>query len=297
MHATADSTPMAFKTIIYATDFSASAENAGRLASLLARKFDAELLMAHSFVLSQAAMEVEMETGPSGKSAQRRDLEAALAKAAQRFGGGVKQVTPVLVEGDPRERIPALAKQHAPSMLVMGTSGRGRLERGVVGSVAERILRATDQPALTVGPHVPAFDPNTSTFHRVLYATDLPPVAAQAATYAAGIADAFQAEIDVLHVIHPEDQRQPDRLNKIQAEFNTILEGMAAQHDTEIRRPKGFVEAGVAHEQILQHIRDFPVDLLVLAIRQSTHLWLQARLSGAFQMIAEANCPVLTITG
>ncbi|MFP5208536.1 MAG: universal stress protein [Acidobacteriota bacterium] len=297
MYATADSPQIALKAIVYATDFSPCSENAGRIASLLARKLGTELVVSHSFLLTQAAMEVEMQTVPAGKSLQRRDLETALSSAAQRFGEGVKQVTQVLLEGDPRERIPVLAQKYAPSMLVMGTSGRGRIERGLVGSVAERILRAHDGPSLAVGPHVHAFDPSGNPFRRILYATDLPPLAAQAATYATGIADAFDAEIDVLHVIHAEDQKHPDRLNKIQSEFDQILEEMASQHDREIRRPKGFVEAGTAHERILEHMRDFSIDLLVLAIRRSTHLWLQARLSGAFQIIAEAQCPVLTVTG
>jgi len=297
MHATADSPQIALKTVIYATDFSSCSENAGRYASLLARKFDADLLVSHSFVLSQAAMEFEMQAGPSGKSLQRKDLESALAEAVQRFGQGVKRANQVLLEGDPREKIPALAREYAPSIIVLGTSGRGRIERGFVGSVAERILRATDGPALTVGPNVPAFDPASRPISRVLYATDLPPAAAQAATYAAGIAGTFQAEMDVLHVIHPEDEKHPDRLSEIQQRLNAILEGAAPQQSNAIRNPSSFVEAGGAHEGILRHIREFSVDLLVLAIRQSTHLWLQARISGAFQIIADAPCPVLTITG
>ena len=58
-----------------------------------------------------------------------------------------------------------------------------------------------------------------------------------------------------------------------------------------------FVEVGSAHVRILEHIREFQVDLLVLSIRKSSHLWLQSRLSGAFHIIANAPCPVMTMTG
>ena len=35
---------------------------------------------------------------------------------------------------------------------MLGTQGRGRLSRGILGSVAEKVLRSTKGPALTVGP-------------------------------------------------------------------------------------------------------------------------------------------------
>ena len=61
--------------------------------------------------------------------------------------------------------------------------------------------------------------------------------------------------------------------------------------------PKSIVEVGSAHVRILEHLSEFKNDLLVLSIRKSSHLWLESRLSGAFHIIANAPCPVLTITG
>jgi nucleotide-binding universal stress UspA family protein len=56
-------------------------------------------------------------------------------------------------------------------------------------------------------------------------------------------------------------------------------------------------EVGKAHDQILSHIREFSVDLLVLSVHKSSHLWLASRMSGAFKIVADAPCPVMTITG
>jgi nucleotide-binding universal stress UspA family protein len=297
MDVQSDSPKLQPKTVIYATDFSSCSENAGRYASILARQFEAELLVSHSFVLSQFAMEAEAEGGPVAKSLQRKDLESALADAAQRFGEGVKQVGTTLIEGDPRERIPHLAEQKAPSIIVLGTSGRGRIERGLVGSVAERILRATSGPSLTVGPLVPELAQGATGFHRVLFATGLYPGAAQGATYAVGMARAFNASMEVLHVVRAEDVERPEQFSEIQKRFHAIVDGLVPEQAEDICNPTGLVEVGSAHKRILEHVRESSADLLVLSIRKSSHLWLESRLSGAFHIIANAPCPVMTITG
>jgi nucleotide-binding universal stress UspA family protein len=89
----------------------------------------------------------------------------------------------------------------------------------------------------------------------------------------------------------------PDRFSEIQEQFYEVVDGLVPRHADAIRNPHGFVEAGSAHTRILEHMREFHTDLLVLSIRKSSHLWLQSRLSGAFHIIANAPCPVMTITG
>ena len=58
-----------------------------------------------------------------------------------------------------------------------------------------------------------------------------------------------------------------------------------------------FVEAGNAHERILAHIKEHDVGLLVLGLRRTSHLSIAMRTSGAFRLIADSTCPVLTVTG
>lgn len=285
------------KAVIYATDFSSYSENAGRYVSLLARHFDADLMVAHAFLLSQAAEEVEAESNPPQKSAQRRELESALAAVAQRFGEGAKRVVPVLLDGDPREKIPRLAMENAPSLLVLGTHGRGRVERGITGSVAERVLRATDGPSLTVGPDVPALQPGTQPFRHILFATGLSAASVRGAAYAKAMAQTFHARLDVLHVAHPEDMEDPGRMKEIREHLTTTLESVLPGEAWEALDPKGAIETGRAHRRILDYIHGSSVDLLVLALRKSSHQWLQPRLSGAFHIVANAPCPVMTITG
>jgi len=297
MAAASDSSLLSLKSVVYATDFSPCSERAGQYAALLARQFGAELVVAHAFTPSQAAMEVEAEAGLGAKSAQRKDLEDALAAVARRFSGGASGASAVLLEGEPRERIPRLAQVYAPSITVLGTKGRSRIERSIMGSTADGILRSTDAPTLTVGPHVPVNEAGAPSFQRVLYATDLMPAAARGAVYAVGVAEAFHACLDVLHVVHAGEMNNPARLAEIRRQFHAALSDVVSEHAEELCNPRELIEAGSAHTRILEHVREFKVDLLVLSVHKGSHLWLRERFSAAFHMIAHAVCPVMTIVG
>lgn len=297
MDAAAGPALLPIKSVIYATDFSPCSERAGQYASLLARQLGAELVVAHAYTPSQAAMEVEAEAGSGAKSAQRKDLEDALAAAAQRFGDGASRASGVLLEGDPIHRIPELARQHTPSIIVMGTQGRNRFGRALLGSTADGILHSADGPALTVGPHVPDIPPETAPIRNVLYGTDLTPAAARGAVYAVAIAQAFHACLDALHTVHPDEIKDPAQLSEIQRQFHAALSNVVPQHAKELCNPKEMIEAGSAHLRILEHVRESNVDLVVLSVRKSSHLWLRERLSGVFYIIAHAPCPVITVAG
>ena len=289
----ADKPELNLKTVVYATDFSLCSKNAGLYAARMAAYFSAQLLVTHAFTLAQAALEVEI--GDRQLSQQRKDLTHLLLKEAALLGADSVEAIPALLEGDPEDVIPDLADRHEPSMIVLGTHGGGRLERDIIGSVAEKILRSTRWPALTVGPHVQPLSPQTFPFKRMLFATDFTEAAAKAAIYAVTFAEVFGAKIDVLNVIEEDAIEHPDRLADLQARFFSTLDGLVPQHAREFCAPRTFVAVGGAHEKIIEHIGERSIDVLVLGIRKSSHLSMEMRTSGAFRIIVDAACPVLTI--
>jgi len=50
----------------------------------------------------------------------------------------------------PYKEIVAEAESARPDLIVMGTQGRGGLDRALLGSVAEKVIRLTPCPVLTV---------------------------------------------------------------------------------------------------------------------------------------------------
>lgn len=280
--------------VIFATDFSIFSQNAGLYALQLARFFSAQLIVTHAFTLSQTAMEVEIDH--SLISQQRKDLEATLGTKAMDLAAGSTKPLPILVDGDPKVVLPQLADEHAPVILVLGTHGGGWIGRSILGSVAEAILRSTRWPTLTVGPRVPPASARTLPFQRMLYVTDFTPAAAHAAIYAISFAEAFGSAIDVLHVIEEGEVEHGNRMSEIQRSFYDALEHLVPERVKEICSSRAVVTMGNAHKEILNHIRDNSIDLLVLGVRKAEHLQLEMRLSSMFSLIVDAGCPVLTIT-
>ncbi|ELY38532.1 universal stress protein [Natronorubrum tibetense] len=70
-----------------------------------------------------------------------------VAVDAERAGVDVETA---VEQGVPHEEILAYADEHDIDMIVMGTQGRTGLDRVLVGSVTERIVRMADVPVVTV---------------------------------------------------------------------------------------------------------------------------------------------------
>ena len=91
-----------------------------------------------------------MPTVRSVYDAQRKWAEETLeARAADLSQSGTKASWRVQV-GVPFEEIVKIAEEERADMIVMGTHGRGGLNRMLLGSVAERVIRLAPCPVLTV---------------------------------------------------------------------------------------------------------------------------------------------------
>lgn len=282
---------LSFSSVVFATDFSACVRAAGRHAALLAQRFDAELIVVHAFRLLSAAAEAEVLGHV--RSMQRQQLEHLLSETVKELTPPAGKSATVLGEGNPVDLIRRVSDQHEPSLIVLGTHGGGAMERHLLGSVAEGILRAVQSPVLTVGPHVGVPSSARLEFRHILYATDFSAAAAHAASYAFALARAFGSDIDVLHVASAEATARYDVAEREQGLLGA-LDKLVPEEARELCRPQNFVEFGDARECIINHARERSVDLIVLGAHQHSHLAMRLRTGPAFQIIVKAPCPVLT---
>jgi nucleotide-binding universal stress UspA family protein len=135
------------KKILTPTDFSDYSSVATEYARELALKFAAELHFLH-------VLEVHASSTPtfggglaiSSLIKESKDKsDEALAELAGETGG-----TCVSVEGQPFLEILRYATQNEIDLIVMGTHGRSGLDHVLLGSVAERIVRKSACPVLTI---------------------------------------------------------------------------------------------------------------------------------------------------
>ena len=79
--------------------------------------------------------------------------EATLADIQERAGAAGVEVTEAIRDGAPHEAILEYAAEEDVDLVVMGTHGRSGLDRYLLGSVTERVLRSTHVPVLVVDEH------------------------------------------------------------------------------------------------------------------------------------------------
>lgn len=141
-----------FYRIVVPTDFSACAEEAWGLAQRLAGAFGAELVLAHVLVETPLYREgpLAMEKARQVFEAARRWAAAALEQWAAKAREKGLHVRIALRTGAPHEEILALATDERADLVVLGTRGRGGINRALLGSVADRVVRLAPCPVLTV---------------------------------------------------------------------------------------------------------------------------------------------------
>jgi len=139
-----------FQRILVPTDFSDSSASAADLAAELARQVGCEVQLV-TVVDTRPLMEAygdesfryeRMEAIRAGARTQIEEL------AGQRFAGC--KVTSEVRDGDPASEILAAVAACGADLIVMGTHGRTGLAHLLIGSVAEKTVRHSPVPVLTV---------------------------------------------------------------------------------------------------------------------------------------------------
>ena len=130
---------MAAKHILACVDFSAISLVALEKVAEHARTNDSKVTLVHvsdpqSFIPPQAVLEA---AGPSDSAAH----QAALAKLRDSHLEGIDVELVVLEDHAPARAICDYARDHDVDLIVVGSHGRGGMERWLIGSVAERVVR------------------------------------------------------------------------------------------------------------------------------------------------------------
>ncbi len=139
-----------YDRILVPTDGSAGVGRAVEHAIELATIHDATV---HAiYVVNSATFAgLPMEASWDGISdVLREDGQEALELVEDVAAESAVPVETRLVDGSPRRAIVEYAKGHDCDLIVMGTHGRGGIDRLLMGSVTEGVIRTSEKPVLTV---------------------------------------------------------------------------------------------------------------------------------------------------
>jgi nucleotide-binding universal stress UspA family protein len=297
------------RRILCPIDFSETSVHAVEHAVALARWLDARLIALHVYAPIFAPIPSLPDVSdrvPDAEIHAARDRTCTFVKAA----GGSGLTVDVQVEvGHPAPTILARASALPADLIVMGTHGASGIERLIIGSVAEKVLRRASCPVLTVPPRVRST--SRIPFARVMCAVDFSEWSSAAVELAGRLATAAGAELDLVHVIEwpwdepppPDFAGMPREQASALAEFRRYVtsraEARLASIASDVSQGRGAVRVHVSHGKpyagILRIAAVEAADVIVLGVHGRNPIDLTLFGSTTNHVVRQATCPVLTV--
>jgi nucleotide-binding universal stress UspA family protein len=144
---------LTLKTVLVPTDFSEASESALRFGKAMAEAFGASLHVVHVMedLLAHAwAAEVYVSSMPQLRDEIEKESRQRLGALLTDDERKTFRAETALLAGNPFLEIVRYAKTHGVNLIVMGTHGRGPIAHMLLGSVAEKVVRKSPCPVLTV---------------------------------------------------------------------------------------------------------------------------------------------------
>jgi nucleotide-binding universal stress UspA family protein len=276
------------KRILCPVDFSEYSSRSFGLASSLAKWYGARIELLH------------VDNAPAaGRDPERLGEIAELARSS-----GV-HVDEVVLQGDPSSRILERLRECRADLLVLGTHGRGGFQRWALGSVAEKVLRNTGCPVLTVPPRLASrSDHEGRVFQRILCPVDFSEASLAALEFALSLAKESDADFTLFHSTEAMTEEDvPELLHFDISRFRRDLETAAATRLASLVpvgardwcSPETVVTSGKAYREILRVAQGRQSDLIVMGTHGRRPFAVELFGSTAQQVIRRAECPVLTL--
>lgn len=186
---------MAIRSILVPTDFSDLATAALRTAGTVARATGASItaLYANAFLPPPHFTSAQVGALAESIEASRTSAARALEDHARGLVGDLPHRT-LVAERPAADAILEEAARRAYELVVMGTHGRSGIDRALLGSVTERVLRRLAVPLLTVRGDQSVVGAT------LLVPTDFGEASRAALDFAIATAPAFGCSIRLLHV-------------------------------------------------------------------------------------------------
>lgn len=280
---------ISIRNILVTTDFSSASAAALRYAGQWAGRLGANVHVAHFIRPIEYAVgagygygvdvETLMEVG-------RREMTQLEAEAG-REGLACQTYLRYL---ELQEGLAALIPELDIDLVVLASAGRRGLSGLLLGSTADTIFRSVSCPVLMLGPEASA---KPLAGGKVLFATDFGPAAQAASRLAVAQAQAWRAELSLLHVL-PKTDSGVSQTPEVAATEARLWE-LAPADAADWRRPQALVRFGRAPKEIVKLARSWGCGLIVLGARRAPRVPLYHGWEIAYQVLCEAPCPVLTV--
>lgn len=289
----ANSPPM---RVLLATDFSAASRAAFQAARVLCLSFQAHLYILNVFEYANAnppesgGMLLELDNF-------YHDAEQCLDDLIQEARRSGIECDGKIGSGTSHSAILETAETEHIDVIALGTRSIHGFERLVFGSTAEAVLRAANCPVFTVGPRAVLQEPrDDGRPGTVVFATDFHDTTTEALEIAASFCTSMNLALHCLHVL-PRGVEDSFHKGIIPVIITEALHHLVATVEGKVGSPVCAVTYGSEiSSAVVDYARANEARLIVLGVRRASLAASHIPAHIAYRIIAEAPCPVLTVT-
>jgi len=284
------------RRILCPIDLTPESDEALRYGIALAKAYDAELLVVH-------CVDGYSVGGLNQRAQLVKRIESSVLKHLRCPTLAAFNWQALLVHGDPKNAIVETAAERGVDMIVM-LSRRRPYAAALLGSTAESVCRTAPCPVMVT--HNGELDwagetTNEVGLRRVLVAYDFSSDSELALSYGLSLAQEYQAELHMLHVLpsrayRPESPEVANLPHGMEMGFQKAAVKLKAALPAETRETcevKQAVREGHPYREVLAYADDAGIDLICLGA-SGTGFGMRALFgSNADRVLRQAPCPVL----
>ena len=297
------------KHIICPVDFSEVSRHAFDRALAVARSYHSGITVLH--VLPTPSHVPAIPYGPEGPGPfgfEVPDRPRALSELSRflhiEHPGDVAIRQEVIEAGSVHREILVQASRTSADLIVMGTHGRSGVDHLFLGSVAEKTLRTSPIPVLTVPARAPDAPAAGLPVRSILCALDFSQDSARALAYSASLAHHAGSRLTIMHVV----ELMPVNYDPMVGSFD--IEGFrkatVATARKELQEYAATVTAGTGsvetvlgqgkpYKEILREAGERGGDLIVAGVHGRSALDRLVFGSTTEHLVRRATCPILTV--
>jgi nucleotide-binding universal stress UspA family protein len=225
---------------------------------------------------------------------QLAQIEKQMRDLVEKYRGGAVKVETFIQSGSAADSILSFAEEHNIDLITMGTHGRRGLDRLLVGSTLDRVVRKARCAVLAVHEPVRDFVSPASTtepvqLRRVLWCTDFSDDSPRALEFALSLAFEYNAELTLLHVLETSGGLEHE------ARGLALLEDVIPDEARSSARITPLVRSGKPYQEIIELATQSQTDLIVMGVRGRNIVDLSIFGSTTQRVIQLGPCPVLTV--
>jgi len=293
------------KTIFCTTDISDFSNHAVSWGIAMAQEFGAKLYVCH---VVDFPTSITYGDGPIFfVDQQSQAIGNANNQLKQLVGDKEVQWEPLVSIGHAGDEISRLAKEKSADLVISATHGRSGLKRLILGSVTERLMRTLHCPLLIVrGPEndLNILSEQGLRFNKILVGCDFSEDSALALQHGLSLAQEFQSELHLVHVMEPPVYMDMFKISveygeelqvDLQPQIKDKLKKMVPTEAFNWCSPKTVLLNGPSHEELIRYAKTNKMDLIVLGVRGQG---LVERLfigSTTDRVVRQTPCPVLSV--